>query len=69
MLYWMIFCCKTTKYCLYECSESALCVSRSMVFRYLQSSSSLYRMLKCNDGLRHRTTLDVAATACSVKLS
>ena len=49
MLYWMIFCFKTAKYCRYEGSESALCLSRSMVLRYLQSSSSLCRALKAED--------------------
>jgi hypothetical protein len=34
MLYWSIFCLRTVKYCLYEASESALCLVRSRVLRY-----------------------------------
>jgi hypothetical protein len=49
MLYWSIFCLRTVKYCLYEASESALCLARSRVLRYLLSRTSLCLGLKAAD--------------------
>jgi hypothetical protein len=48
-------------------SDHSLDFSLSFIFSGLVGASVWFAI--CNDGLRQRTMLDVAAVACSVKLS